>query len=229
MASTFVAYASNLPSGGHTGVEPTGSASGDVEIAICWTDLTTAHTGPAGWSQIGTQLNDAVGGRVSMWQIVRGGSAPALTWGGPATGDYIEIAIVSYRGAANSGTIIDASDRQTQTSATAPQSPTLTTTIDNDMLICFLVDSEGSISVETQPSGMTSRHLNAADGSTGFAELALGAHGVTGAKTWTTTSAGTNTIAGSIALAPFVAATGTSDTQAPGRVQRQLISHWRRQ
>lgn len=216
-----------------TATEPAATANGDTIIALLYVfGETTVHGGPASWAQVGSQLNDGIGGRASVWRIARGGSAPSLVWTGPAGSSVSDLTLLTYIGAATSGTIIDAFTMNTATGVASANSPSVSATILGDMLICFLVDVDGQMISDTKPTGMTARQDTTGSTETLVADLLLGATGATGTKSWAFVQSGApsaqNLIAGSILLAP-PGATGTSDIQAPGRVQRQLINHWRRQ
>lgn len=88
-------------------VEPVGVAQGDLMIAcVAWRG-NAAITPPAGWTQVFTPQNsgdtDATNGIASggMWYIIRGASAPSLTFTRTA-GDVALGRIISYSGAASS-------------------------------------------------------------------------------------------------------------------------------
>lgn len=215
MAISFVAKTTTPAA--LTGVQPTGSAAGDLIVAVLadWGE-TPVHTGPAGWTKFGDVTGTHVTGRFTFWYIVRGAGAPALTWSGPDTVDFdVELDLFTYRGTATSGTIIDVTPSlNDNASSGSPASPTITTTIASDWLACVLIPSDGSASVTTKPTGMTSRQET--NGSVIFvalADLALGAAGATGTKTWSLAADVSLTF--SFAIAPPAGAADASTEWMP--------------
>src|SRR5690242_12514268 len=92
MAITFVAQAHSDTG---TGTEPSGAASGDYIFALVTSGSSSSHSNPGGWTQIGTSV--VVGStKVSLWSIVRGGSAPSYAFGPTSVP---EVETVAYRGA----------------------------------------------------------------------------------------------------------------------------------
>lgn len=200
MAVSFIAK--SHVNGTLTATEPAGTASGDVLIA-CLDEAggVTAHTGPAGWTPL-EQSNYATlnVNRGSVWFILRGGSAPSLTWSGPLA-VLTDIDIFTYRGS-DQTTPIDVHTSAVRASSTTPLSPSVTTNIANDVLLAILFNEEANSTVVTQPSGMTSRQDGFTVGDDIFmADLTLGAAGATGTKQWTLDT-GDATWAVALAIAP---------------------------
>lgn len=167
-----------------TATEPTGTASGDVMVA-CLDENggVTAHTGPVGWTQL-EQSTYGTANRGSIWFILRGGSAPSLSWTGPLAA-LVDIDIFTYRGS-DQTTPIDVHTSAVRASSTTPLSPSVTTNVANDLLMAILLNEALNSSTVTQPTGMTSRQDGFTVGDDIFmADLALGAAGATGTKQWT--------------------------------------------
>lgn len=210
-----------------TGTEPAGTANGDELIGIVNANgSATVHTGPAGWTKIIDIYGASQG--LSAWRIDRGGSAPALVWAGPTAG-LSEVSVFTYRGTGSGAAAIDGTPTSSNNStSTSPTTPGITTALANSWLVGVLFGG-GAATSSTKPASMTSRQdiLISGNVRTALADEAVASPGATGTRTWTfgTTSI---SLALSFALAEPVAS-GTSDIQAPGRVARQLISHWRRQ
>lgn len=75
---------------------PPGAAAGDFLIAHVATATTTAHTGPAGWTQLGATVTHG-NHAASIWlRVATGGEAPDYTWGHGFTRSAARIA--AYRG-----------------------------------------------------------------------------------------------------------------------------------
>jgi hypothetical protein len=198
MAISFLASSYN--GGTLTGTEPSGTAQDDVMLAFLFAGDHTAQTGPAGWTQL-DQVDGANTQRASIWVIVRGASAPALTWAGPVASSA-SIEVLTYRGC-HTTTPTDGHNMVEVTGDATPDSPSLTTTIDNDWLICLFARGFQDPLTITVPSGMTSRFNKPSGDWFAGADLALGAAGSTGAKTWTYTDTNNlNSLCASVALRP---------------------------
>jgi hypothetical protein len=161
-APTFVAWANTA---GATLVEPTGTADGDTILAIV--NSTTTPTGPSGWAQVGSSRT--AGGEIATaWSIVRGASAPALTWSGSIDGGLL----TTIRGAAATF------DASAQSAAGSAVSPSVTTTVPDCLIVSLYADA-ASTSI-TAPAGMTLTD--------GFfdasAYVVQASTGATGTKTW---------------------------------------------
>jgi hypothetical protein len=152
--------------------EPSGATAGDLLVAII--GASAAPTNPGGWTQIGTTQTES-SYSYNVWYIVRGGSAPSLTWGGGGGSPVGSVAC--YRGVPGTSPL-DASATQT-VDANDDVSPSVTTSVANGVLICFLGDN--NTSSFTAPSGMTLRTTNRFEG---IADKQLGAAGATGSQTW---------------------------------------------
>jgi hypothetical protein len=200
MAISFLALSYN--GGTLTGTEPSGTAQDDVMLALMMAGEHTSHTGPAGWTQL-DQVDGTDVERSSTWVIVRGASAPALVWGGP-TAANASIEILTYRGCSTTSPT-DGHNMAEVLGDSTPDSPSLTTTIDNDWLVCLFTRGFNDPGTITVPSGMVSRFNRPSSDWFAGADLSLGAAGATGAKTWTYTNAGggsLNSICASVALRP---------------------------
>lgn len=186
MAISFVNRSFNHNTNGS---EPASVQQGDVMLAILQSQ--TAAVGPAGWTQIGATRQTGTTWFAEVWFIVRGATAPSYTWTNLGTGS--DINVHAWRGARAT---IDVSG---QSAAGSAVSPSVTTTVPNGLLVCLYEDdTDTSLTV---PAGMTSRSQSAT--TSAVAELALGAVGATGTKTFGGTT--TPIAAWSVALAPVVA------------------------
>jgi len=100
-----------------TGTEPTGTVQGDVLVALFELEGSTAFIPPAGWTTIfsGTSASSQFG--YYLGYIVRGVSAPNLTWTYTGT-IYRELYILGFSGCDTSNPI-DASAQTTSASGVA--------------------------------------------------------------------------------------------------------------
>lgn len=168
-----------------TGTEPAGTSQGDVLVAWMLSGEHTAQTGPAGWTQI-DQLDGSGPGRVSAWWILRGASAPALTWAGPtASATSIEVMCFTGQDQAQSIEVVAAAHAiQQQSGDSTPDSPSVTTQTDNSWLVCcWGADADPVSSV--QPTGMTSIFSRPSGDWFAGARLLVTPAGATGLKNWT--------------------------------------------
>ena len=193
-------FRSSATSTSLTGVEPAGATAGDLLIAyVKGTGNNNALVAPAGWSTLDTRSVAFASPRyVGIFYIVRGASAPPLTWSGPSGANIgIECWVT---GTFDATTPINAWDIATYPTDSTPDSPSITTTADNCALVCVSLSNATQGALISQPSGMTttisfSNFIHTA-------RLALGAAGATGAKTWTL-SGSTYTAEYSLAVAPL--------------------------
>ena len=91
-----------VASGAVTGTLPTGTATGDLIVAVINYRGSATFATPAGWTLVGTQATNAdlaatsgIAGIAFFW-IQRGASAPALVWNRTA-GDLGQVRIAAFR------------------------------------------------------------------------------------------------------------------------------------
>ena len=132
------------------GTEPAGTAAGDVLVALVVHENTAnSITGPGSWSQLaegGTPTAASAGFRFWFGYIVRGASAPSLTW--TSTGAvYYETHIIGLVGVDNASPI-DAQSSVGSTvanSGTGPDPPAATATLATDMAVTAAGHWSGSV------------------------------------------------------------------------------------
>lgn len=200
MAIAFGTKAENHTEGvtSLTITKPASTAEGDLLIAHIShvSSDTTAHAAPAGWTNITTTAQGTVQ-RVSTWFKVAGGAEAAdyAFTKGVGNADMIG-AIMRFTGDFGADPIdVEAAATYADPGSGGddPPSPTVTTTVDDTMIISMVADSGVSISY-TAPSGMTERYdVGYGDASPGFygiagATVAQAAAGASGAKTWAASS-----------------------------------------
>src|SRR5678815_840421 len=127
MAVTYVANTYN--GGTKLGTEPTGTAQGDLLTAHFFAGEHTAHTGPAGWTQIDQVDAASATVRMSTWWIVRGASAPSYQFGGPT--DANSTVEIEARRGANTTTPIDGHNMTEIGNLGTADAPSITTGIAN--------------------------------------------------------------------------------------------------
>jgi len=189
-----------------TGTEPTGTTQGDVLVAyVKGTGTSTALTGPAGWTQVGSQLISYSTPRYTgVWYIVRGASAPSYTWSGP-TGAYI--VVTAWTGADTSNPIQSVYAATTATSAT-PSGPSVTTLVANSTLVTVAMHNDASPTLTSYPSGMTGIQSNTTSRIHSASQV-IATTGATGTKQWTFASSTLNSLM-SFAIAPPGVTVGAS-------------------
>lgn len=157
--------------------EPTGTASGDVLIALVLVDGTCAAPSlPSGWTSLypvtSTRGTTANGFKVAVGWIARNGSAVATTFTNCAT--YEEAYIISISGGNNSALDSTSASGGTATAANHPPDPPSTTAVAaNCLSIAGGVHWGGSLAGGwTASTGYTIRSTNTA-GFDGFLETKL--------------------------------------------------------
>lgn len=170
---------------------PAGTANGDILLMGIALAGTTTITTPAGWSVVATADNhgnaDGNGGYARAFSRVAS-SEPAsytVSFSGSSTAAG---AIRGYTGG-NTTTPTDGSNSTAAGIAvTTLTAPSVTTTVDGDMIVCFLADLFGGTPSVNSP--LTHASTGEGGGSVGFVsgDWAQSAHGATG--TFTATDAG---------------------------------------
>jgi len=227
--------------GDFTLAEPAGVAQGDLMIAcVAWRG-NAAITPPAGWTQVVAPQNsgdtDTTNGIASggMWYIVRGASAPALTFTRTA-GDVAICRIVSYSGGA--ATPLDAATGATLGAVNITVTTASITTAEAGELIVAMTSGGDNYSVSafdaatdpTTASGATDTTTaptdgtwlersdvattTGADGSLGIADAVRATAGATGTIQATMSGAGRSVMiaaAFKLQVAPTVALNTPND------------------
>lgn len=187
--------------------------------------LISLTAGP-GWTDKGN-YNDIIGGSAGrVWSHPYDPADPS-TWDfGYDAGAAVAGALLRITGADLTPTIIVTSNVGAQVSGTA-DSPTLTPTGINDLLLCALAStSGGSAFSETDPSGMTNRgqtQLLDLYMAIAVASQQLVTGNATGAKTWTAVSPGTSS-GGTLSIA--IKSSGFNDPDPPPNPPPPLVPPW---
>ena len=181
---------------------PSGTASGDLLLAFQHVSLNTTAPGtfademtaPAGWSQLGSTHSLTNSGIVKVWRKDAGGSeGSSYAFAGPngvsqMNGHSVVIYCITGHHATtpiNVGPTFASS----ATAATSIPAPSVTTTVNDCLLVCsFSVSTFNNSTTWTNPTGMTAGPSGQASWFYhGYhsASLVLGAAGATGTKTAT--------------------------------------------
>lgn len=135
--------------GNLTCTEPTGTVEGDLLIAICLHAASaTAWTGPSGWTEIGQ--TSAAGNSASAWYIVRGASAPDLTWGGPGASNS-RITVITIN-AYDSSNIVDSFNSGTSVGTATPTCPSGTSAVKDSIFLTGIACQSGVATVSADPA-----------------------------------------------------------------------------
>jgi|GEM_PF-1511311 len=157
MAIAFRNESHNINNGGSpTGTEPTGTVQGDTLIALCEMENNGTLTPPAGWTTIFSGTSATAQFNYCLSYIIRGASAPNLTWTFGASG-YYELYIVGFSGCDTSNPI-DASAKTPDASGTSinPDPPLVTAISSSAMALAICDNWNGSDTGGwTTPSGYT--------------------------------------------------------------------------
>jgi hypothetical protein len=150
--------------------EPASAASGDVFVAMTLIDAGGSGLArPAGWTNIVNDTTGAGGMDFDISYIVRGGSAPALTWTWTGT-EYYEVHILRFTGA-DTSTPLDAqssllksttAEKGTSHAASQVNPPAVTAATANTMAVAIAGHWSGSSGAGgwTAPTNYTLRSTN---------------------------------------------------------------------
>lgn len=220
--------------------KPSGTASGDVLVAVAWQDsdgnANLANlTPPAGWTQSGSNITSSSTSPCGkVWSKVAGGSEGASYTFGIASGSSAVISMLAISGA-NTDTPIAVAATANTGSGTSVVAPSISPS-SGDLLVCSFAAQSGSITW-TPPSGMTEQ----VDQTTAWvgaevATLVLSSGGATGTKTataaaspsgnWRTVSlavSGTIAKSGSVLATIRLAATRTGQPNRTGVTTAPLV------
>lgn len=204
---------------------PSGTQAGDVMLAtLAARPSGTTFTAPSGWTALAdtTQSNDITSRMATYWRIATSSEPSSYAWGlGGPTSTGVVGNMASFSGADESGPI-DVSASALTGSGYSHQAPSVTTTVDNTMLVTAheFTSSPGNW---TPPSGMTEAvdmASQARPSTTGISMevnyQAITAAGATGTRTATASSSGTDAgygITRSVALKPLIPVTLLADWQ----------------
>jgi hypothetical protein len=156
MAFTFRAIATSTDSA--TCNKPTGTASGDLLVALMVLFDDATVTPPSGWTEHYTVNDSSYSGAVITLKVfskVAGGSEGAsYTWTGYA-GAYVAVAIAAYSGATTPA-YDESNFAESVANSTTLVAGTITTDLDGGLILYFMGAADGSFTW-TSPGGVTER------------------------------------------------------------------------
>jgi hypothetical protein len=198
------ASAANSP----TVSKPTGTADGDMLLAsITWYDSSgSTITPPSGWTQLDRgDTVDAHTSGASFWKIASGEGA-SWTWtisGTPYTESQV-IALIPSSGSA----AVDQHTVGTQVTPETMSAPSVTTTLNDELLVCFF--SGYSNIITGTPTGMTVG-VSVFDSTNAGYYQAIASAGATGTKSTTNSAAATcDTVTFSISVSDGSSTSGAT-------------------
>jgi hypothetical protein len=197
-----------LRNGSRLSIEvPAGTVAGDVMIAAITTSPENVPiTAPAGWTLIEDVVQTAgTGVRVATYyRVATAGEPASYTWALSAAHNGAAGGIVSYSGV-DPINPIDVSAGAVTPSSASHDAPSITTTVDGDMLVT--VHAYASAAPWTPPAGMNervdiaSRSASTAGVALEMNDLLVGVAGATGVKTATASGGTSADVGGTAAIA----------------------------
>lgn len=128
--------------------DPSGGALDDSYIAVAWIDIEDGTwTIPSGWTEIEDHLQDVAVGHTNVSRIVRGASAPNLTWSYSGTADDIRVTVYAFEGV-HTTTSLDVvyvtGDHYTQATDDPTAANAAITTINDNAMVVLIQITEFS-------------------------------------------------------------------------------------
>lgn len=165
MAVTYVASSTVGGSGTVITINrPAGIAVGDFMLAaVAFRGQTVNITPPAGWTFVRRDDETTHHSLVTYYRFYRAGDPASWTWNLAVTGRYAA-GIATYNNVSSSFPVDGLAGQTNSTASTTISGPSVTTTLDNQLLIAIAV-SEASGQTITPPAGYTSRFTADAGGS----------------------------------------------------------------
>lgn len=167
MAIAFGSISSTTTATGLTivGAKPSGTVDGDLLIAFIGTVATggsaSVVTPPAGWTQISTeQTGPGTGGfwgYIAAYKKIAASEGSNYTFAISKTADGTRHLIIARYTGAN-GTVNQVSNRTDNPASTTRTADSVTTTVNNCMLLYLGWDWLDANATETPPTGMTERY-----------------------------------------------------------------------
>jgi hypothetical protein len=226
VAVSFVASNEVFATGANlTATEPTGTASGDIIVALFAVQSGTTHGLPTGWTQLTTSNNSQF--EATLGYIVRGASAPSLVFTVGAS-TYRELTLDSYRGVDNTTPMDVVGQFLGNTlTGTSIDPPAITPSSADTMIVAGGVFWNGNVGGAVAPTNYTRR-----SGSTNGITVAVvdrllvgGAGASEDPGTITSTGATTSKVWGfTIALRP-ASGGGTTQVAATRRVAYNVLAN----
>ena len=173
--------------------KPTGTADGDVLVAMIAIDGAFFIFPPSGWTEI-YDINTPIGGRVKLYTKVASSEGSTYTFNSSITN--WNAGIVALR-SIDTNSIVVASSSSTESGVSTFTAPAIVTTSDNSMVMTFF--AVNGLGTFTAPAGMSEILDQQATGTTiGIDYVVQASAGSSGAKvsTFTATTTGVSIIVG---------------------------------
>lgn len=166
MAATYVSHTTATVDSAATSINvtvPAGIAAGDLLIFFLSGNRNstefTSMTPPAGWTSAVAVVDDtASGGSLGViYYKIATGSETSATWAWAGVGMRAVGTIMAFRGV-NTATPFDDTDSTVQGSSSTTRTPlAVTTTVANDLTVCFIGDRQGGATQSFTPGSWTER------------------------------------------------------------------------
>lgn len=155
-----VAFVNSGAGGSVTPTEPVGAAQNDILLYLADFHWPTAldDAGPVGWALLASQVDNVSGSNRfygALYAIRRGASAPALNANDGGNSRYLEVSVSAWSGVDPNialSSLIVSSGTPVVADPSNPDPPSITTTTDNSMVVCFGLSNAGATTVWTAPS-----------------------------------------------------------------------------
>lgn len=148
-----------------TPAEPTGAAQGDLMLAVAAIDQSATMTPPAGWTSVFTGISQAPQFRYYVYYIVRGPTAPDMTWVHFNT--YREVFVIGHYSDVAATLVKDAQSASGSNgvgTGVNPNPPAVTAVAAAGKVICGGVNWAGAgASNWAPPSGYTIQNASVGD------------------------------------------------------------------
>ncbi|HSX15666.1 MAG TPA: hypothetical protein VLF40_02660 [Candidatus Saccharimonadales bacterium] len=191
--------------------EPSGTVQNDILVYLyIGQSNVSGITQPTGWTTIYTANSFTPVFTYRLAYVVRGASAPSLTWSGWASSPYFEVYVLSFSGCDTSNPI-DSSAQVTSDSGTNPDPPSTTAVSSSAMALAVGINWSGSSAGDgwTPPTGYTLRTDNTPANDGAIATKLLSSSGAENPSAYSGYSGGnTDRWSATVTLAP--AATSTT-------------------
>lgn len=213
MAATLAAATGVANDGDITATRPTGTADGDLLVAVIFSDsgaATTDITAPAGWAVSGSPGTGPGGAK--GWVYTKTASSEPATWSWNLNNATAN-AVHTLRITGASGVEVVPSWGGSGSSSTSHVAPSISPASTDALLVCaaYAIVASAGVATFTPPGGMTeATDLAPSDFSPGWAysttaHQQLAASGATGTKTFTSSISSDGAAGGSITVSLAIA------------------------
>ncbi len=155
-----------------TVARPANLAAGDLMLAyVAIRDTAATYTAPSGWTLLHETNDESPGIKTLLYSKVAGAGEPAdYTWSWSSTVKAL-VAILAYENAG--GVDVSAAGIETGTSLTTHETPSITTTTADDVLVAFYAVTNAQLWSSSGATGATDRVLTIDTETGGSASMAV--------------------------------------------------------